>query len=104
MSESLIALQEWLLDAADGEWEHGPGITIATLDNPGWYMTVSLAGSPLEGRQLAYAKFRDDEPTWVHCWSTGETFEAAAGPRGLSYAIEEFLAFAGPAAKPNRKR
>ena len=95
MSDGLAFLQKWFLDQCDGDWENDSGIEISTLDNPGWYLTVQLLGTDLEGRLLEYGIFRDDEPTWVHRWSTGETFEAATGPLGLEFAIEEFRIFSG---------
>jgi hypothetical protein len=38
MSNDLISwLQRWYTAQCDGGWEHHYGITIGTLDNPGWY-------------------------------------------------------------------
>ena len=41
MSDELSWLQQWYSAHCDGEWEHGFGVTIATLDNPGWSVTAS---------------------------------------------------------------
>ncbi len=40
-------LQAWYLAQCDGEWEHGFGPTISTLDNPGWSVKVDLKGTEL---------------------------------------------------------
>jgi len=29
-------IQSWYRDQVNGEWEHTSGVTIETLDNPGW--------------------------------------------------------------------
>lgn len=94
MIDGVAFLQQWFVQQADGEWEHHDGILIESLDNPGWYLSVSLVGTVLEGRLLDYAIARDDDPRWVHCWSTGDRFEAASGPLGLGDALEQFRKFA----------
>ena len=38
----LERLQRWYLYRCDGDWEHSFGITIETLDNPGWMVTIDL--------------------------------------------------------------
>ena len=35
-------LQKWYRSQCNGEWEHAEGISIGTLDNPGWSIEVSL--------------------------------------------------------------
>jgi len=36
MTNELKWLQQWYSEHCDGAWEHGFGITIETIDNPGW--------------------------------------------------------------------
>jgi Immunity protein 53 len=104
VSEALAFLEQWFLRHCDGDWEHDTRIEISTLDNPGWYLTVFLSSSELEDFVLDYSVFRDDQPTWVHCWSDGQKFEAAAGPLGLTYAIDEFRNFASGDPMPGKYR
>jgi Immunity protein 53 len=33
-------LQVWYLAQCDGDWEHRHGVTIGTLDNPGWSLRI----------------------------------------------------------------
>jgi hypothetical protein len=50
MGDELITwLQNWYAAPCDGDWEHSYGVQIETLDNPGWYVIISLADTPLEG-------------------------------------------------------
>lgn len=35
-------LEEWYLKQCDDSWEHGEGIKIVTLDNPGWKIKIDL--------------------------------------------------------------
>ena len=34
-------MQQWYQSKYNGTWEHGHGLTIATLDNPGWEVHLS---------------------------------------------------------------
>jgi len=40
----------WYRAHCDGDWEHTHGITLQTLDHPGWRLTVDLVHTNLEGR------------------------------------------------------
>ncbi len=46
----LQALQDWFAQHCDGDWEQECGLTIETLDNPGWLVTISLIDTELESR------------------------------------------------------
>ncbi len=35
-------LQGWFLAHCNGDWEHSHGVSIATLDNPGWSIEINL--------------------------------------------------------------
>ena len=43
MTSALRKLQSWYQAQCDEDWEHGEGITIETLDNPGWSLEIALA-------------------------------------------------------------
>ena len=43
MSEvCLLWLMQWRLDQCDNDWEHCHGVSIGTLDNPGWTLRIDL--------------------------------------------------------------
>jgi hypothetical protein len=52
----LAELQRWYLDQCDGDWEHAYGITIDTLDNPGWSLRIDLTETPLSDREYRRAE------------------------------------------------
>lgn len=93
MTDPLAALQKWYRDQCNGDWEHAYGVSVETLDNPGWMLHVDLEGTALEGTKVGYSVLRDDQPDWLHFWSDGQKFEAACGPLGLAGAIEQFIQF-----------
>jgi hypothetical protein len=90
-------LVEWFSQHCDGDWEHDLGITIATLDNPGWSVDVRIADTDLEGPSTDWHKDETNENTWVHWRSTGQMFEARCGPDDLTRALAAFRSFASGA-------
>jgi hypothetical protein len=46
---SLRSLEDWYASRCDGDWERSFGITIETLDNPGWAVRIDLAETRLAG-------------------------------------------------------
>lgn len=58
-------LQAWYASQCDGDWEHGEGVRIATLDNPGWELMVDLIGTALEGKNLEYRVTERSGDDWL---------------------------------------
>lgn len=67
MTDELSWLQQWFSAQCDGEWEHGFGITIETLDNPGWSVTICVEGTRLEFAQFEPVKTEISETDWIQC-------------------------------------
>ena len=88
-------LQDWFRAQCDGDWEHGEGIVIETLDNPGWSLEVALADTPLEHKAFPELK-RDysSETEWLACFLRDGKFMGRCGPQKLEEMIEIFLAWA----------
>lgn len=47
--DPLTWLQAWYATQCDGEWEHEHGVSIETLDNPGWFLKLDLRETSLDG-------------------------------------------------------
>jgi hypothetical protein len=95
VSSDLEWIADWFARHCDGEWEHGQGITVETLDNPGWAVKIWLTGTELGGRPFAEIddRFRSDDD-WLHCRVNGEFFEGFGGPRNLFEILRAFRAWA----------
>ena len=89
--DPLALLQHWYLSRCDGEWEHQRGITIESLDNPGWRIAIDL-GAMVERDWTTVERTERD---WLHWRATSGRFEAGCGPLNLAEAIRVFLAVAG---------
>ena len=93
--DALYLLQRWYLTQCDDEWEHGSGIHISTLDNPGWSLRVDLTDTALAGLAADWSKVERSEHDWLH-WRVHEAaFDAACGPTNLNEAILTFLDLTG---------
>lgn len=93
-SSPITRLQAWFVAACDGDWEHGHGIRIETLDNPGWSLTVDLEGSDLEDSIFAPTQIDRSDRDWVRCQREGVSFVAYGGPGNLEEMITRFLDWA----------
>ncbi len=87
-------LQYWYVSHCDGDWEHGFGIRITTLDNPGWLLTVNLEETELAGHVMEWLRLNESDSVWLHYMSDGRQFTAACGPRELGRAFAAFKWFA----------
>src|SRR5262249_46604430 len=63
-SDILTKLQEWYLRQCDGEWEHGSGVSIDTIDNPGWAIDIDLRGTALAGIWFEPVDLQVSEDDW----------------------------------------
>lgn len=94
---SLHELQDWYLSQCNGDWEHQNGVSIQTLDNPGWQVEIQLHDTILEGiefKEQSYGVGEEAESSgdnWVSCKVTNNIFTGAGGPKKLEEIISVFL-------------
>jgi len=87
-------LTDWYASNCNRDWEHTYGISIGTLDNPGWSMIIDLIDTPLEGRQLAEISMNNSDNDWYTISSTGEQFTGYGDEKKLNVLIGQFKTFA----------
>jgi hypothetical protein len=92
----LMWLQGWYTSLCDGDWEHGEGIRIGTLDNPGWQVRIPLTHTPWEGKLFERIKTERDDHDWIHAWVEDGFFNAACGPTNLNEALSLFRGWVQP--------
>lgn len=78
----------------DGDWEHSCGVSIETLDNPGWMVRLDLAGTAMAGRRFERFEYQRDEHDWLQIWVDDGAMRIACGPLNLSEALFRFRAWA----------
>jgi hypothetical protein len=93
--DDLAWLAEWYAAQCNGDWEHQSGVTIGSLDNPGWSLTINLEGTALEGRTFAPQEhdLMSNESWWT-CAVKGTDFEGQCGPRDLPVLLSIFRKWA----------
>jgi hypothetical protein len=102
-SELLEQLQLWYASQCNGQWEHSNGISIQTIDNPGWSLRVDLANTGLTGQSFDEIRVDGaDSRDWYVCRVTDDVFEAFSGPGRLTEIIHVFLLWAGQAVSAAR--
>jgi len=87
----IMEIQEWYDHQCDGDWEHQYGLTISTLDNPGWSLKIDLVMTNLEKEIFTDVKINRSEDDWVVARKNGLTFECFGGSKNLSEMIRIFL-------------
>ena len=99
MTDSLAQLQQWYLSNCNGDWEHTYGVSIGTLDNPGWSLKIELTGTSCDGRDLARCAVgdHDTDESWHVRWVADNEYHAAGGALMLTTMIDDFLRWAGAA-------
>ena len=87
---TLTRLQNWYLTNCDGDWEHSYGISINTLDNPGWTIKIDLSDTCLQ--DLHYDKHIDNGTfDWLFIKVADKVLEASGDPTKLTTILTIFL-------------
>ena len=90
----LRRLQDWYVAQCDGDWEHSYGLRIATLDNPGWTVTIDLEDTEYVGVSFAELKDMAPDRDWIRCWVEGSAWHGDGGPLMLTTILGHFLDWA----------
>jgi hypothetical protein len=95
MTDRLERLQRLFMSLCDGEWEHGLGITIENLDNPGWTIRIALNGTPFEKLDFESHSIERSEHDWLHLSIKHDAhdrlLQASCGPLNLAEMLDAVL-------------
>jgi hypothetical protein len=94
MKDLLFDLEEWFSENCNGDWEHDMGITIRTLDNPGWAVSIHLDGTFLAGKDFEKIRIERTDNNWIHCHIEKKFFKGYGGPRNLREILSVFTDWA----------
>lgn len=95
--ELLKKLEHWFLLNCDGDWEHSYGITIDTLDNPGWKLVVDLTDTLLEDvafHSVQVGDSTDKKNFWINCYKENNVFIGMGSTDSLKKILSIFLEWA----------
>jgi hypothetical protein len=92
LQDRLGELQRWYVAQCNGDWEHTYGVTIESLDNPGWRVQIDLVQTELETLADGGNRVERSDTDWL-VWQVADgRFEAGCGPHNLGEALEAFFA------------
>ena len=91
--DSLKWLEQWYASISDDEWKDYYGITIRTLDNPGWSVEIDIAETPLDGKPFPAVNSDLGEDDWVFCKVENNKFVGVGDKSKLYYIINAFKAW-----------
>ncbi len=84
------SLQKWYSQQCDGEWEHSYGISIETIDNPGWHVKINLEDTVIAEREFEEIRVDRNEDDWLICRVAEMNFVGIGGPLNLEEIISIF--------------
>lgn len=95
--EVLKKLQAWYQMHCNGDWEHSYGVTIDTLDNPGWKLSIDLNDTLLENK--AFQSISEGNPEnknvfWIDCHKKDNTFIGMGSVDSLEKLLSIFFEWA----------
>lgn len=90
----LLRLCEWFSGNCNEEWEHTYGISIETLDNPGWAVRIDLRELELLRKEFVPIKVDRNEANWIDCRVEQDAFVGFGGLRNLEEILTLFLDWA----------
>lgn len=86
-------LNFWYQAQCNGDWEHQFGISINTIDNPGWKVVIDLCGTRWENLSIERITIDHDnhQLDWMHFEISNSKFIGTSSPMNLSALIEKFF-------------
>src|SRR5690349_3280016 len=95
--ELLQRIQRWYTINCNGDWEHSygvsiwHGISVQTLDNPGWIVSINLADTCIIQTSIPYTIQSRSETDWFGFKVENSKFEGIGGPENLTEILTYFL-------------
>ncbi len=94
MNDDLAFISRWFAARCDGRWEHQFGISIETIDNPGWTIVIDLRATPLERSSFAPINSNVRDSDWIKCEVVDGKFTGAGDPSKFGAILRLFVDFA----------
>jgi len=83
-------LQSWYQAQTNGEWEHVRGVTIETLDNPGWMVKIDLMDTLLEDQPMTAIRQERTPKDWLVCTVENNQFRGQGDSFKLPAILQVF--------------
>jgi hypothetical protein len=80
-------LQNWFESHCDSNWEHGLGIRIETIDNPGWSIEIDLNGTDVSLEQQNWTFLELSNTSWIGYKVEDNIYFASGDPQKLELLV-----------------
>ncbi|MBE9467091.1 MAG: immunity 53 family protein [Bacteroidetes bacterium] len=88
--EILDWIQNWFTDNCDGDWEHGYGIQIATLNNPGWEIEIDISNTSIANINIELILNEKGPQDWYSVKIENQKFNATGDSGKLKFLLGLF--------------
>jgi hypothetical protein len=89
---TLDALESWFRAQCDGDWEHSYGLSIESIDNPGWHVEIDLSETALAGVDVPFSRDERSKSDWLQFEVRAGKFTGSSGVGNLGELLRQFLA------------
>jgi hypothetical protein len=86
-------LEKWYKEQCDEVWEHFYGVSITSIDNPGWSVKIDLTDTSLSHKSFNKVIVRNSDEDWVTCFIENGVFQGAGDPNKLNVILRYFKNF-----------
>ncbi len=83
-------LGDWYRANCNGDWEHNYGITIETVDNPGWSITIDVSETIFEVKPTPWVFVENSDNDWYGYKVLDGKFEASGDPSKIEFLFNLF--------------
>lgn len=90
-------LQKWREKNCDGDWEHMFGVSIQTIQIPGWKIKIDLEETELADKNLASNSIQKTKYDWLEykiARKNYQEFQGTCSPKNLREILEIFITWA----------
>ena len=87
----IAEIESWYKQQCNSSWEHQYGISIQTIDNPGWEVKIDLQGTPYSKLKMAQFHCDRSDTDWIYCKIEKGVFCAYGGTMNLGEMLEYFI-------------
>ncbi len=91
---SFVFIQSWFQRQCDGYWEHAHGVTIETLDQPGWLVTIDLQETALQDETMEPFQRENSDKDWIDCEVFNQQFRGQGDISKLGEILQTFQEWA----------
>lgn len=84
-------LEEWFSAQCDEDWEHSYGLSIETIDNPGWHVEIDLLDTAWMDISIPFSRTERSDSDWIQIEVHEGKFIGSGGTRNLGEILRRFL-------------